>query len=73
MQDPKEAFITILQKFTSAINRIVSATEVRWILIESLPLENGNSECKKMIKSLKETSISIDKFIRNIAVIGSHT
>lgn len=44
MQDPKEAFITILQKFTSAINRIVSATEVRWILIESLPLENGNSE-----------------------------
>lgn len=42
IQSPIEAFTNFLQRLTSAINRIVSDSKVRQLLIESLPFENAN-------------------------------
>jgi hypothetical protein len=48
---------------TSAVNRIVSDSEVIKILIESLVFENANSECKRMMRPLKARSAPIDEWI----------
>ena len=46
IQGPKEAFTDLLQRLTSTVNRIVSDSEVRQILITFLAFENANSEYK---------------------------
>lgn len=43
VQGPKEASSDFLQNLTSAVNKIVSDSEVRQILIESLAFENAIS------------------------------
>lgn len=53
IQSPKEAFNYTLQRLTSAVNRIVSDSEVRKIPTESLAFETANSECKGMVRPLK--------------------
>lgn len=74
MQGPKSAFtIFFLQRLTSAVNKIVSDSEVRQILITFLAFENANSEYKSMIRPLKTRSEPIDEWIRNMADIDSHS
>ena len=41
----KKGFTDFLQRLSSAVNRIVSAPEVRKTLIESLTFEHANPEC----------------------------
>jgi hypothetical protein len=60
IQDPKEAFTEFLKRLTSAVNRIVSDSGVRQILIKSLAFENANSDCKRVIRPLKARSAPID-------------
>jgi hypothetical protein len=57
---------------TSSVNRIVSDSEVRKIPTESLAFETANSECKRVIRSLKMRLTPIDKWIGNTAGIGSY-
>ena len=59
-----------MQRLTSDKYRMISDSEVRQILIESLAFENANSECKRVIRPLKARSAPIDEWIRNIADIG---
>lgn len=72
IQSPKEAFNYTLQRLTSAVNRIVSDSEVRKILIEFLAFKNANLECKWVIRSLKARSAPKDQEIRNLADSGAH-
>ena len=57
----KKLSMVFLQRLISAVNRIVSDSEVRKILIESLAFENANSECKRMMRPLKARSAPIDE------------
>lgn len=57
---------------TSAVNRIVSDPEVRQILREFLAFENANSEGKGFIRPLNTRWKSINEWIRNMVVSGSH-
>ena len=52
-QGPKGAFTDSLQRVTLVVNKIVSDSEVGKILIESLAFENVNSECRRMIRTLR--------------------
>ena len=61
-----------MQRLTSAVNGIASDSEVRQTLIESLAFETANSECKRVIRSLKMRLTPIDKWIGNAADIGSY-
>jgi len=71
--DPKKpSLIFFLKRLTSGVNRIVSDSEVRKILMESLAFKNTNPECKGVIRPLKARSAPIDEWIRNTADIGSH-
>jgi hypothetical protein len=70
MQGPKSAFtIFFLQRLTSAVNKIVSDSEVRQILMRSLAFENANSECKGAIRPFKATSEPIDEWTGNMAIL----
>lgn len=60
IQGPNEAFNDFLKRLTSAVNRIVSDSGVRQILIKSLAFENANSDCKRVIRPLKARSAPID-------------
>lgn len=55
-----------------AVNRTLSDSEVRQILIKSLVFETANSECKGMIRPLKARSTPIHERIRNTADTGSY-
>lgn len=72
IQGPKEAFNYFLQRLTSVVNRIISDSEVRKILIEFLAFKKANLECKWAIRPLKARSALKDQEIRNLADIGSH-
>ena len=72
IQGPKEAFTDFLQRLTSGVNRIVSDSEVRQILIKSLTFDNADSESQRVIRSLKARSALLDTWIRNMADIGSY-
>lgn len=51
---------------------IVSESEVRQILIESLVIENANLECKRVIRPLKARWAPIEEWIRNTTDIEPH-
>lgn len=51
---------------------MISDPKLRWILIQTLAIENGNSERKKVIRYLNLRSAHIDELIRNTADSGSH-
>lgn len=51
---------------------MISDPKLRWILIQTLAIENGNSERKKVISYLNLRSAHIDELIRNPADSGSH-
>lgn len=57
----KKLSLTVLQILTSAVNRIMSDLEVRQILIKFWSFENSNSEFKRIIRSLKARSASMDE------------
>ena len=61
-----------MQRLTSAIKRLISDSEFRQILIESLTFENDNLECKNLIRSLKERSVPIEGWIRDASDVPSH-
>jgi hypothetical protein len=46
---------------TSALNRIVSDSEGKKSLIDSLAFENANSKCEKMIRLSKARSAPIEE------------
>lgn len=56
----------------SAVNRIVSDSEVRKILIESLAFENSSSECKTVIGPLNTRPAPIEEWVRDMAGIWCH-
>lgn len=68
----KSSLNRFLQRFTSAIKRTVTHSEVREILIKSLDFENANSEYKRMISPLKIIPATIEEWIRNMVDIWSH-
>lgn len=73
MSYEEEAFIDFyLQRLTSAVNTMISDSEVEKILIESLAFENSNSKCKRVIRSLKARLASIDEYIRKTSDLVSH-
>ena len=53
IQGPKEAFRDLLQRLTSALNRMIPNSEARQKINEFLALENDNSLCKRIIRPLK--------------------
>ena len=61
-----------MQRLTSDINRLISDSEFRQILIESLTFENANLECKNLIRSVKERSVPIEGWIRDTSHVSSH-
>ena len=61
MQGPKEAFMDFLQRLTSTVNRMIPNSEARQIIIESLTFENANSLSKRIIRSLKARSASLEE------------
>lgn len=63
VQGPKEAFTDFFfsQRLTSAVNRKVSDSKARQIIIESLAFGNANSECKKKGDQASKGKISTDR------------
>lgn len=55
----KKLSMVFLQRLISAVNRIISESEVRKILIGTLAFENATSEWKREIKPLKERAVPI--------------
>lgn len=66
---PKETFTNFIHRVISAVNRIVSDSEVRKILIESLAFENSSSECKTVIGPLNTRPAPIEEWVRDMAGI----
>lgn len=71
-QGSGEAFTDYLQSLVSAINKAVSDPDVRQMVIEILAFENGNNECKRVIRPLKVQTAPMDKCIRDMTHTGSH-
>lgn len=65
-QGSGEAFTDYLQSLVSAINKAVSDPDVRQMVIEILAFENGNNECKRVIRPLKVQTAPMDKCIRDM-------
>lgn len=55
-----------MERLTSDINRIVSDSEVKQILVKSLVFENDNSKYKRVIRTLKARLTMIDEWISEI-------
>ncbi|ERE89919.1 Gag-like protein [Cricetulus griseus] len=60
IQGPKEAFTHLLQRLTSAVNRMISGSEARKIIIETLAFENADSQWKRIIGPLKQWNTQIN-------------
>lgn len=60
IEDPKEVFNEILQRFVSAVTIAISHPETKWMLIKTLPFENFNDNGNLSFK---------DKSILNLIII----
>lgn len=62
IQGTKETFTDFLQRLISAVNRMIFNSEARQI-IESLPFENANTQCKRVTRPLKARSAPLEEWI----------
>ena len=72
MVDYVDIFTNSLQRSTSVVNGMISNSEVRQIIIESLAFENANSLCKRIIRPLKARSAPLEEWIQDTINIASH-
>lgn len=60
IEDPKEVFNKILQRFASPVTIAISHPEVKWMLIKTFPFENVNHKGILIFK---------DKSILNVIIV----
>ena len=61
IQDSKETITDFSQRMTSGVNRMIPNSKARQIIIESLTFENASSQCKRIIRPLKERSVPLQE------------
>ena len=66
----KETFTDFLQRLT--VKRMIPNSEARQTIIDSLALENANSQCKRLIRPSKVRSTLLEKWIQDTINIESH-
>ena len=72
MKGPREHFSDFLKRLTKAVQIGIVDPEARWVLSESLAMENSNLECKEIIEPLKIRSPPMNEWILHTPILSIH-
>ena len=73
LQGTNKPYPDFVARLQDAVLKTVGVGPASKILLQTLPFENANADCQKLLRPLKASGANLDKYIRACAGVGGAT